>query len=146
MGTNYYLQRKHPETGRCADVHICKTSGGWTPSMVGYKNEVNHYDLNVFNEKDIPEILTWVDWKVFLLQEIAKGGLIFNEYDEPQTYQEFVVIIEGWQIAGEKENHRNHAREVLYNGLDPTYWQKEDLHKYYWIDDKGFSFSAMEFS
>jgi hypothetical protein len=131
MGTNYYLQRRDKETGRCSDVHICKKSFGWSPSLAGYKEGMHmpHYNM--------PEITTWQQWKWFLMEEIAIGGLIFNEYDEPQELKDFFEFIEDSQLAAIERGDNNHAVYVLKD-------TPED--KRHWIDDEGYSFTAIEFS
>lgn len=147
MGTNFYLQRKNPENGRCTDLHICKLSYGWVPNMVGYTK-----DFNIWLGDDLPEIKTWTDWKWFLMQEIAKGGIIFDEYDEPFTYEKFIKRVENHankKTFGSNLNNqrplKNHAVEMLNGAFDNQI--NEDTKKKYWTDrNETFSFSAVEFS
>jgi len=147
MGTNFYLQRRNPDTGRCSDMHIGKTSYGWVPNLVGYKK-----DVNIWSHDDIPEIISWQDWKVFLLLELGKGGLIFDEYDEPLSYEEFIRRIET-HLVHKLPNQldrplKNHAVSMLREEFRLAYSEDEKIEnrKKYWIDDQGFSFSAVEFS
>jgi len=156
MGTNFYLQRHDPKTKRCHDMHICKTSGGWTPSMHGYKMGVNIYDPLL---DSVPEIRSWREWKLFLLAELSRGSLIFDEYDEQFTYEEFVRRIEQHQEFYQTDG-KNHAEMMLekiqydidnYAEIDfsaniTTMRPSERELRYYWVDDEGYSFSAVEFS
>ena len=138
MGTNYYLQGKNQETGRCRDLHICKTSGGWTPSMRGYS-----YQNDFFN---VGPITSWFDWKLFLRNQTNNGGIIFNEYDEPIQYKDFVKLIEDWQKAedrngGKKKNHAEHALSGEFGDLFTN-----NTTRQYWIDLEGYSFHDGDFS
>lgn len=137
MGTNYYLQKTNPENGRCKDMHICKTSGGWTPSMRGYS-----YDPITW--EDDFAIKNWKEWKWFLLKETRKGGIIFDEYDDPISLRKFFKKIEGWQhqeYQGKDRKLKNHAEEALKGSFD------SDSHaKQCWIDPEGYSFHDGEFS
>ncbi len=139
MGTNYYLQKINPETGRTRDVHICKTSGGWTPSMRGYRDTYGNGDW--YSNK----IESWTEWKWYLLKETKRGGIIFNEYDEPVTLKKFIRHIEEWQ-EGEwdgrpKLNHANEARSGAFSEGEM------DSHaRACWIDPDGYSFHDGEFS
>ncbi len=138
MGTNYYLQKLHPETGRARDVHICKMSGGWTPSMRGYRDGENSWYQN--------SIQSWIEWKWYLLKETKQGGIIFNEYDEPISLKEFFRRVMEWQNATmldgvPKSNHSVEARKGAFSEGEM------DSHaRACWIDDEGYSFHDGEFS
>lgn len=137
MGTNYYLQKKDPKTGRVKDMHICKTSGGWTPSMQGYIKD-SYNDI---------EIKTWLDWKLFLRDQLQnKEGLIFDEYDDLWAYTNFVRYIEGWQDSEmyHGRSKKNHAECALRGDFDS--WEDPNLEKNNWIDPEGYSFGLQEFS
>ena len=113
MGTNYYLQTK-TETGRCKDVHICKTSGGWSPSLRGYSDDL--------------KIRSWFDWKLYLRDQTSnKGAIIFDEYDDPMFYAEFVKHIEAWQAGATTKGStsKNHAAEAL-KGEFSRFWFSGD--------------------
>ncbi len=138
MGTNYYLQKVNPETGRTRDVHICKTSGGWTPSMRGYRGTENDwYDNN---------IQSWTEWKWYLLKETKRGGIIFDEYDDPISIKKFFKKIKEWQFgewrAGSpKKNHAEEARKGAFSEGEM------DSHaRSCWVDPEGYSFHDGEFS
>lgn len=147
MGTNYYLQHKDPKTGRVQDLHICKTSGGWTPSLVGYNKDNNSYHLF--------DIRSWFDWKLFLRDQLQnKEGMIFDEYDEPWSYDKFIKHIEEWQTVDlingkEKQNHAERALKgdfgTFWSNSD-TLYEQEMLKKNYWVDPDGYSFHDGEFS
>jgi len=133
MGTNFYLQRKVNADGRRQDLHICKISYGWTPSIQGYYG-------NDYNE---PTLKTWFDWKMFLKNEVKNNeGLIFNEYDELISYSDFIKKIEDWQKHGVSENFNNHAVEAHSDsfGIDQEY--KDGC----WVDPQGYSFNTRDFS
>jgi hypothetical protein len=146
MGTNYYLQRRDPKTGRCKDLHICKCSYGWTPSMRGYKKRDFNNELNQGES-----IESWKDWKWFLRKETspAIGSLIFDEYDEPVEVFEFFSMIEkrqtedgyGNNIEHPKKNHAEEAAKGEFsNGVT------DEHSKSCWIDSEGYSFHDGEFS
>ncbi len=150
MGTNYYLQLKNQNTGRTKDIHICKCSYGWTPSLRGYKNE----DVPFFNEPSgtmVLNIETWVQWKWFLLKETneMRGGLIFNEYDELIDVHEFFRDIKRRQTEdgyGNSLGHpkKNHAEEALKGEFSNGYI--DSYAKTCWVDPEGYSFRNGEFS
>ncbi len=144
MGTNYYLQHVNQETKRTRDVHICKTSGGWTPSMQGYRDK--DHGWNNEDNWTFKDIRSWRDWKWYLLKETKKGSIIFNEYDEPLTLKEFIGHIESWQEgpSHNSEPKKNHAREAREGAFSEG---EMDSHaKACWIDDEGYSFHDGEFS
>ena len=106
MGTNYYHRTKNCQTcGRCDEKHIGKSSVGWTFSFQGY---------------DI--IRSYKDWLVVL----EKGGLIFDEYGDYLSINEFKTMVEAKRNAP-----KNHTKEYPNNG---------------WLDDRGNSFSDTDFS
>jgi hypothetical protein len=128
MGTNYYLQRKINDAGRRRDIHIGKTSHLWYPHLQGYKNEYG----------DNPIITSWFDWKVFLRSEVKRNeGLIFNEYDDRLTLEEFIEVIENWQFLGDTSGWSNPFK-MTANDYSST-----DGH---WLDPEGYWLSSIEFS
>jgi hypothetical protein len=146
MGTNHYLQIKK-SNGRCQDLHICKTSGGWSPSMRGYNKE-NHpwYEY---------DIRSWFEWKVFLRDQIQnKDGLIFDEYNDLLSYDEFVQKIESWQAGAtcEGSGSKNHAECAINGEFGNLYEDRTNPEeiakrkKVYWIDPEGYSFHDGDFS
>ncbi len=144
MGTNYYLQKLNPETKRARDIHICKTSGGWTPSMRGYRDA--DYGWNNSKDPNYIDIRTWQDWKWYLLKETKRGGIIFDEYDDPITLKNFFKKIREWQ-AGECHDgtpKSNHAKSALGGAFSDG---ELDSHaKSCWVDPEGYSFHDGEFS
>jgi len=143
LGTNYYLQRRDPKTGRCKDLHICKCSYGWSPSMRGYNQKKNTWhEIN---------IMSWADWKWFLRKETSDviGGMIFNEYDELIPYFDFIEMIERWKTipgygGSEDRPKKNHAKEALAGNFSSGYI--DEHAKSCWIDPEGYSFCDQEFS
>ena len=148
MGTNYYLQRRDPKTGRCRDVHICKTSYGWTPSMRGYRDGDRSWMKPSY--PDYLDIRSWRDWKWFLLKETHPevGGLIFNEYDEPISLRAFFKMINDWQNKdgyGHGANKKkNHAEEAIKGEFSDGYIDEHARNC--WIDPEGYSFHDGDFS
>jgi len=147
MGTNYYLQKKDPKTGRCKDLHIAKTSGGWSPSLVGYNKDNCSWHEH--------HIVSWFDWKIFLRDQTQnKEGLIFDEYEDPITYEEFVSKIQSWQAgySCDGSTSKNHAECALRGDFGNFYdsWDSpEEIRRRklaYWIDPEGYSFHDGEFS
>ncbi len=143
MGTNYYLQKVNQETGRTKDIHICKTSGGWTPSMRGYRRDLYYGDDSWHDD---PKIESWRDWKWFLLKETKKGGIIFDEYDDAISLKNFFKKIKEWQDPVWRSGlpKKNHAEEALKgefsNGVTDSHAAS------CWVDDDGYSFHDGEFS
>jgi hypothetical protein len=137
MGTNYYLQKKVNRDGRRRDVHICKTSYGWYPHLQGYTHN---------SPGEYPIITSWFDWKRFLRQEIKRNdGLIFNEYDELLSFDEFLSAIEGWQKTAAASDWRNpfnfeNRKELNPYGLSPEEKKEE------WLDPEGYWLSSRDFS
>lgn len=92
MGTNFYLKREICPTCKHSKerYHIGKSSGGWTFTFRGYRNEWD--DLRVENASD---------WK-----RETKDGIIVDEYGEEHDYYKF------WKMVLEKSDAKhNHAKE-----------------------------------
>ena len=86
MGTNYYHRTAPCRTcGHNEEIHIGKSSAGWTFS---------------FHGTDM--IRSWTDWKAVL----AKGGTIWNEYGKQHTIEGLTLLI----LCKVTEPH-NHAKE-----------------------------------
>jgi len=101
---------------------------------------------------------SWWQWKWFLLEEVRKGGIIFDEYDEPIKPRKFFKKIEAWS---NEHNTRNHAEMMIKdirrsidnynNSIDFTtnsmslVPDPKELERY-WVDDEGYSFTEIEFS
>ncbi len=83
MGTNYYHRIPPcPKCGHVVDVHIGKSSHGWTFSFHGTET-----------------IRSWKVWKKVL----ERGGEIYDEYDRIVPLDEFKVLV--MHKAMEKLNH-----------------------------------------
>ena len=100
MGTNYYMRYKSKTCECCnrtdEEVHIGKSSHGWTFSFKGYANDT-----------DNPRIEDIEDW-VFTLSD--KDTYIVNEYEDIVDKDEF------WTMVHEKalnKDNKNHSE--LYN-------------------------------
>jgi hypothetical protein len=131
MGTNFFIQRKS-KNGRTFDLHIAKCSYGWKPHFRGYTSKIpsSLIDISEANKNNLPELTSWQQWKMFLLEEIGKGGLIFDEYDEAYDLLVFFERIESQQ---EDQPRCPAASNSHYTGKT-------------WIDDEGYSFDSEEFS
>lgn len=136
MGTNYYLQHEISPEGRVEDMHICKTSAGWVPSMVGYKN--------YFTIHEKFTILSWLEWKLFLRSRIKDhGGKIFDEYNELIDLKDFIGHVTGHMDYAKQGDCMNHAEEALKGTFGVGYRPKSNE---YWVDPEGYSFQTGEFS
>ncbi len=144
MGTNYYLQKLDSETKRARDIHICKISSGWTPSMRGYRD--GEYVRQGEGDWYQNDLRTWLDWKWYLLKETKKGGIIFDEYDEPISLKKFIKHIQTWQDGDchdgtPKSNHAVEARKGSFSdGIMDSHAES------CWVDSEGYSFHDGEFS
>lgn len=76
MGTNYYHFKEKIKEGDFPEggLHIGKNSAGW----------VFHFEAHEY-----PRLKTAQDY-----QEFLKEGVIYNEYDEEVSYEEFWKIVE----------------------------------------------------
>jgi hypothetical protein len=119
LGTNYYL-RLPPICPTChhapEQLHIGKSSGGWTFSFHG-----------------TDEIRSYQDWL-----KVLPTGEIWNEYDEPVSLEEFQAMVEAKR--GEKHNH------TLYCRASAREWEREHGYSECWLDPDGHSFSSGTFS
>ena len=99
IGTNYFVAS--PACKTCGhsekDLHIGKSSGGWTFS---------------FHATD--EIRSWTDWKEHLI-----GKTIINEYGDETTLPELIELVN--RKVDSKYNHSVEAEEYGWDDcfLDP---------------------------
>ena len=124
MGTNFYMQTR-AENGRCRDVHLGKSSYGWTFSFHGYRDEY-----------DGQKITNFFEWNKFIAEELDKGGIIFNEYDDIVDHIELIEQIEA------KKDGRNHT-DYVQDRSKPGY--SHSHAQYCAKDSAGNSFSYCEF-
>lgn len=122
MGTNYYWNDGAPACPTCGheraqEIHIGKSSGGWTFSFHG-----------------TDEIRSWRDWKKVL----QSGGQITNEYGDIVSFEEFRATVEDRSWPGGMLNHHDYCK--ARNEYGPSYLAL------LWKDAEGYSFSAGEFS
>lgn len=100
MGTNYYMMKgvrvaeadyDHPlsaviryGSGRPAEIHIGKSSGGWCFSLHVYPGFGVH---------------TLADWKAFASRLVAEGWRVEDEYGDEHTLDELWPVVErvGWK-------------------------------------------------
>lgn len=98
MGTNYYTVPKKP-TLYPHHLHIGKSSAGWKFLFQGYQNyelEYNKYvNINSVN-----------DWARYLKEE---NLLIFGEYDQEISYDDFFELVEDKQKEENPDNFSNCA-------------------------------------
>jgi len=126
MGCNYYLRRNEcSHCNRYDDIHIGKSSSGWSFSFRGYK-DYDHED----NGFDKP-VISWKDWKEILKKE----DNIYDEYNLKISFKEFEKLVES-----KKDESLNHVTycEKGYAGTD--YLNR------LWLDEEGNGFSDSEFS
>jgi len=84
MGTNYYARVNICECcGRYEEVHLGKSSAGWT-----------------FGFHATGDLRSFKDWKEFLVKEEC---MIFDEYGEMVGLGDFLEMVE--KKRGEKNNH-----------------------------------------
>lgn len=89
MGTNYYYRYTEDECGEQVgkELHIGKSSSGWTFSFRG------HHNLG---------IRSWEDWQLFIE---SKGGSIINEYGGEISLDDLRELVDS------KKDGRNHSVE-----------------------------------
>lgn len=98
MGTNYYTVPKKP-TLYPHHLHIGKSSAGWKFLFQGYQG----YELEY--EKYI-NINSVEDWKQYLKENDI---LIFDEYDQEVSYDDFFKMVEEKQSEENVDNFSNCA-------------------------------------
>ncbi len=133
MGTNYYARLDAcPHCGRSDDeLHIGKSSGGWTFSFRAHEN-----------------IRSWRDWQEFLAKPNVR---IFDEYGEEKTVTEFTQLVES-----KRSEKFNHARDVGVKDSPYSKYMREQYRRdsdFFesrnpsdFLDPEGNSFSDCEFS
>ena len=121
MGTNYYAYRNACEhCGRGDDeLHIGKSSGGWTFSFQAYKQ---------FETWDEKEPIDNYDKWISVLSE--PGVVLRNEYGEVVSLEEFMKLVER-----KKDASLNYTDCVKHHPI----WSKHHGESC-WLDDKGHSF------
>jgi hypothetical protein len=125
MGTNYYLRTNICKCcGRYDEVHIGKSSAGWTFSFQGFRDEYNTLKRAVKSYKE------WL--------EILPGGEIFDECGEKLSLDEFKKLVEGKRPKEWLPENLNHTTYCRIN--HPEYARE------CWLDEEGNSFSSGEFS
>ena len=87
MGTNYYARTKICKCcNRFDEVHIGKSSGGWT-----------------FSFQATEQIKSYPQWIAFLKLD---GVEIWNEYNEKVSLKEFMELVEA-----KRQEENNHAEQ-----------------------------------
>lgn len=119
MGTNYYYRYN---TCNCCqryeELHIGKSSGGWT------------FSFHAIDEGRT-KINSWKEWREHLQ---LSGGRIFNEDGECISFVEFKALIEAKK--NEKLNHTNYCMEH----------HREHALRDCFLDSEGHSFNRGWFS
>lgn len=123
MGTNYYYCLDVCDSCGHAkqELHIGKSSGGWTFSFRGYRDSC---------EVDVP-ILSEADWKRFMGRH---KGIIRDEYGKTIPEKKFWAIVSAKRK--EELNHTTYCKKY-----HPDHYERDC-----WLDKKGNSFSGSEFS
>ena len=124
MGTNYYARYEICECcKRYEELHIGKSSAGWSFSFRGYSEEYMLYGVKSFD-----------DWKRVIKEHNMK---IYDEYGNYITLDEFIGIVES------KKGGENLFTYSKKNGVQSSI----DLSvlERMWLDNEGNSFSDMEF-
>ena len=127
MGTNYYARYNICEhCGRYAELHIGKSSMGWSFSFRGYRPS------DWGDER--PVIVTEADWKEWLANNPHQ---ITDEYGEEVTDDEF------WRWVESKRELQGHYEWCVQNISQLG----SDYMKDTWTDQEtGSSFTGSEFS
>jgi len=142
MGTNYYLQCKDKETGRCFDMHIGKLSYGWVPNLRAYmppdgtpQSYQSREELFIIQNFPDLKIDTWRKWKLFLMQQTAAGFRIYNEEDEYFSLRKFFTQVNNHMKYAKTKGWQTHALKFESTPEHPN-----------WVDPEGFSFSNYAFA
>jgi hypothetical protein len=126
MGTNYYVAKNRCECCKRYDeeYHIGKSSLGWSFTFQGYP---------------YMKLTSWKMWKEFL-----KDQLIYDEYREPMSYEEFVHMIETYKSPSyvSDRGHKNLSHNQA-GKTDKYPWFNPERD---WDDEDGYSFTTTEFS
>lgn len=134
MGTNYYLhQNICPHCERPERVlHIGKSSGGWTFSFRGYRDEYEPV-----------RVTTFADWKDLLKQPNSK---IYDEYGQTETVEGFLELVKSKQTAKYNGSdlmiRANRGDREAQEACGPFWRDPDGKH---WLDPEGHSFSEGEF-
>lgn len=134
MGTNYYL---HYNICKCCsrsdEIHIGKSSGGWTFSFQGFRQYGFCYKETGDKQEKELKITSYKDWLVFLEKMLSKGNEIRDEYGDKISLDSFKEMVER-----KKDEKFNHTKYCMV--------EHPDTMKDLWLDEEGHSFSDGEFS
>jgi hypothetical protein len=122
MSTNYYLEKTCPCCDNVQQIHLGKSSAGWTFSFRGDR------------EAGIVDFEAWLNR---IDKKLEDNWRIRNEYGEATTLTELLQLIET-----KRSEPNSHA---TYLQTDPKYSAYYNAEKD-WLDDKGNSFTDCEFS
>jgi len=124
MGTNYYLRKNIcPCCSRYDEIHIGKSSAGWSFSFHGFRKE---------NDEGLI-IISYKDW----LKELQNGE-IYDEYGRKVTLEEFMKLVEN-----KKDASLNHTAYCRNSDCE---FNRKHAEEYCWLDESGNSFQAGEWS
>lgn len=114
------------ENGRCRDVHLGKSSYGWSFSFRGYRDDYENQRITSFKE-----------WTSFIEKEIGKGGIIFDEYDDKISLP---ILLKKIDSKKSGQNHAVYAKDKSETGYSYSHAGRCA------VDEEGNSFSYCEFS
>jgi hypothetical protein len=121
MSTNYYLEDKCTHCGRSDQIHLGKSSAGWTFTFRGDK------------ENGIVDFASWLKRIDDCLEN--QSHIIVNEYGDPVIRYELLELIDSKK--NEKNNHALYVEKEYSESFSPF----KD-----WTDSGGNSFTDCEFS
>jgi len=141
MGTNYYFRYNICKCcNRFSDIHIGKSSGGWSFSFHAPDLYIDMSTLDpkhaLLDVKDFRfNITSFQEWKEVIDKYVTEyeTAKIFDEYHADIPPEEFYSMVEN------KKDGKHHATYMKEDGKD--YDEKRDF-----LDKEGHSFSRGEFS
>jgi hypothetical protein len=150
MGTNYYLCLNHCECcKRSNQIHIMKSSFGWSAQFRGYDGQYGYITDSEENDIEVPtdfQLKSWKQWKEYL-----KDKPIIDEYGESISYDEFVEMVETYKspnyVRDDDHKNKDHITEILGDSRYSGYtWEEYNDSNKHWHDEEGYSFSKRYFS
>lgn len=140
MGTNYYLRYNQCTCcDRYDELHIGKSSGGWSFSFHAIEEYISMKDIDpkhllAGSDDKLLVIHSYKDWKKFINRYVL-------ELETAKIYDEYGTLIhpsELYEMIERKKGEKNHTTYVKENHPDSAY---RDFY-----DEEGNSFSTSEFT
>lgn len=130
MSTNYYARYNTCECcERYDEIHIGKSSVGWTFSFRGYNNECDNFVIKSYKE---------------LINVIKNNNMnIYDEYGHKTSLQEFKDLVES-KRKSDNDSYRNSLDKISQENSEGTL--ARIVFRDMWLDDKGNNFCRREFS